>query len=279
MARDYDWNVQCDTRAADIVNGLALLTIVPLAATVKVHLRAAHLPRLRAAGPLGELMATQAEAYGVDRRAGLPDENPKLPDRPSQLPSRPAGGGGGRRLGRCHLRWQRRRRKSTETRSPNDGCRRSSTYIRLRERLPTRSTCPPRARRRPCSTPSPRTRSLRWPTRSAQPDPSRRDAVAADNGAVAPVPRRVGAARDAGEGRHRGVRLLPGRLSPRARPTPSEQIARSGYVRWAFEENRGFLRSLRGLGQTAARIGETDEAERCAHFLLQCDPSGVPADG
>jgi Protein of unknown function (DUF3151) len=53
----------------------------------------------------------------------------------------------------------------------------------------------------------------------------------------------------------------------------------SGYVRWAFEENRGFLRSLRGLGQSAARIGETDEAERCAHFLAQCDPGGVPEEG
>jgi hypothetical protein len=53
----------------------------------------------------------------------------------------------------------------------------------------------------------------------------------------------------------------------------------SGYVRWAFDENRGFLRSLRGLGQAAARIGETDEAERCAHFLAQCDPGGVPPEG
>ena len=50
----------------------------------------------------------------------------------------------------------------------------------------------------------------------------------------------------------------------------------SGYVRWQSEENRGFLRALRGLGQTAARIGEDDEAERCAHFLMQCDPAGVP---
>ena len=53
----------------------------------------------------------------------------------------------------------------------------------------------------------------------------------------------------------------------------------SGYVRWQFEENRGFLRALRGLGQTAARIGEHDEAERCAHFLAQCDPTGVPDEG
>jgi len=77
--KEYDWNVQCDTRAAEIVSDLAQLTIVPLAATVKVHLRASHLPRLRATGPLGELMARQAEAYGVDRREGLAAQNPNLP--------------------------------------------------------------------------------------------------------------------------------------------------------------------------------------------------------
>jgi hypothetical protein len=53
----------------------------------------------------------------------------------------------------------------------------------------------------------------------------------------------------------------------------------SGYVRWAHEENRGFLRALRGLGQAAARIGEDDEAERCRIFLAQCDPGGVPSQG
>lgn len=53
----------------------------------------------------------------------------------------------------------------------------------------------------------------------------------------------------------------------------------SGYVRWSAETNRGFLRALRGLRDAAAAIGETDEAERCATFLAQLDPSGVPADG
>jgi hypothetical protein len=53
----------------------------------------------------------------------------------------------------------------------------------------------------------------------------------------------------------------------------------SGYVRWSSESNRGFLRSLRGLQQVAERIGESDEAERCRHFLAQCDPTGVPAEG
>jgi hypothetical protein len=53
----------------------------------------------------------------------------------------------------------------------------------------------------------------------------------------------------------------------------------SGYVRWADETNRGFLRALRGLRDTAGRIGEVDEAERCAVFLQQLDPSGVPDAG
>ena len=50
----------------------------------------------------------------------------------------------------------------------------------------------------------------------------------------------------------------------------------SGYVRWIHESNRGFLRALLGLSRSAQAIGETDEAERCAEFLGQLDPSGVP---
>ena len=52
----------------------------------------------------------------------------------------------------------------------------------------------------------------------------------------------------------------------------------SGYVRWQHPGNRGFLRALDGLQRTAAEIGEDDEAERCAHFLRQLDPSWPPAD-
>jgi hypothetical protein len=52
----------------------------------------------------------------------------------------------------------------------------------------------------------------------------------------------------------------------------------SGYVRWSAPGNQGFLRCLRGLGATAAEIGETDEAERCRQFLLQLDPSGPPGE-
>lgn len=52
----------------------------------------------------------------------------------------------------------------------------------------------------------------------------------------------------------------------------------SGYVRWEHPSNRGFLRALHGLAVTAARIGETDEAERCGLFLRQLDPSWPPPD-
>jgi hypothetical protein len=51
----------------------------------------------------------------------------------------------------------------------------------------------------------------------------------------------------------------------------------SGYVRWSAPGNLGFLRCLLGLARAAAEIGEHDEAERCQQFLMQLDPSGVPA--
>jgi purine nucleosidase len=77
---ERDWNVQCDTRAAGIVAGAAQVTLVTLSVTAKAHLRAAHLGRLRASGPLGELLARQGEANRVDANlaelarahAGLP---------------------------------------------------------------------------------------------------------------------------------------------------------------------------------------------------------------
>jgi len=51
----------------------------------------------------------------------------------------------------------------------------------------------------------------------------------------------------------------------------------SGYVKWEHENNRPFLRCLDGLQQRAAEIGEDDEAERCALFLRQLEPSWPPA--
>ncbi len=46
----------------------------------------------------------------------------------------------------------------------------------------------------------------------------------------------------------------------------------SGRVPWSHEPNRGFLRSLRGLGTAAAEIGEDTEATRCAEFFAQLAP-------
>jgi len=45
----------------------------------------------------------------------------------------------------------------------------------------------------------------------------------------------------------------------------------SGYVRWSHESNRGFLRSLMGLADAAARLGEQSEADRCRTFAAQLD--------
>ena len=46
----------------------------------------------------------------------------------------------------------------------------------------------------------------------------------------------------------------------------------SGYVRWKYPTNQGFLRALDALRIAAARIGETEEATRCDLFLHQLDP-------
>ena len=50
-----------------------------------------------------------------------------------------------------------------------------------------------------------------------------------------------------------------------------------GPVPWAHEPNRGFLRALNALGVAAGRIGEDEEAERCATFLADSDPEAFKA--
>jgi inosine-uridine nucleoside N-ribohydrolase len=78
-----DWNVQWDTRAAEIVGSAAVvhLTLATLSATLRAHLRAADLPRLRASGPLGELLARQSEAHATEAgMAELGRAHTALPD-------------------------------------------------------------------------------------------------------------------------------------------------------------------------------------------------------
>lgn len=80
---DMDFNVQWDTRAAEMVVAAAgSLALVPLAVTLRAPLRARDLSRLHAAGPLGALLARQSETYGQDQgmaalgraHSGLPDD-------------------------------------------------------------------------------------------------------------------------------------------------------------------------------------------------------------
>jgi Protein of unknown function (DUF3151) len=52
----------------------------------------------------------------------------------------------------------------------------------------------------------------------------------------------------------------------------------TGTTPWAHEPNRGFLRALKGLGQAAGAIGETEEADRCRDFFNQLAPDAPSND-
>ena len=47
----------------------------------------------------------------------------------------------------------------------------------------------------------------------------------------------------------------------------------SGFVLWDKTENLGVLRCLEGLAELSNEIGDTEESDRCFHFLKQLDPS------
>jgi purine nucleosidase len=78
-----DYNVQVDVPSAHYVLQHANPTLVTLAVTVETALRRAHLPALRQAGPLAQLIAHQAEAFAKHEKmeafygqtcAGVPDD-------------------------------------------------------------------------------------------------------------------------------------------------------------------------------------------------------------
>lgn len=79
---ERDWNVQCDTAAANLVARHAgELTMVPLPLTFQVQLRRGYLERLRGSGALGRLLAFQAEHHAVDESmAELAASHAALPD-------------------------------------------------------------------------------------------------------------------------------------------------------------------------------------------------------
>jgi hypothetical protein len=52
-----------------------------------------------------------------------------------------------------------------------------------------------------------------------------------------------------------------------------------GPIPWSHTPNQGFLRALRALAEAAGEIGELEEAERCAAFLHDSDPSAPAKRG
>ncbi len=83
MTNEMDTNVQVDPESAQLVLRAANPTLVPLSVGVETSLRRAYLPALRDAGPLGQLIARQAEVFARDTDkearygrtcAGLPDD-------------------------------------------------------------------------------------------------------------------------------------------------------------------------------------------------------------
>lgn len=75
-----DFNVQQDATAARIVFDRCAPTVVPVPTCLRVTLRRRDLPRLRAAGALGRLLADQGERHAVDNgRTQLPAAYPALP--------------------------------------------------------------------------------------------------------------------------------------------------------------------------------------------------------
>lgn len=74
--------MQSGVRGAEtLLSSGADLTLVPFRARWRAHLRAAHLTRLRAAGVVGELLASQAQTYAADHnRAAAGRAHTGLPD-------------------------------------------------------------------------------------------------------------------------------------------------------------------------------------------------------
>ncbi|MGE5376276.1 MAG: nucleoside hydrolase [Bacteroidota bacterium] len=80
---DMDWNIQVDTRSARHVIEHSHPVLIPLTVTVETALRRTYLDELKAAGPLGALIAQQSMEFAIDEQMeqrigqtcdGLPDD-------------------------------------------------------------------------------------------------------------------------------------------------------------------------------------------------------------
>ena len=65
---EMDYNVQVDAKSAMCVFESSNPTLVTLSVTVETALRRAHVPTLRNAGRIGQLLARQAEAFAGDEK-------------------------------------------------------------------------------------------------------------------------------------------------------------------------------------------------------------------
>ncbi len=79
---EADFNIQCDTRSAEIVvKRCGDLTLMPLPVAMAAQLRGSELRRLKQAGPMGELLARQSSANARDNQViELPHQYPDLAD-------------------------------------------------------------------------------------------------------------------------------------------------------------------------------------------------------
>jgi inosine-uridine nucleoside N-ribohydrolase len=64
--REMDYNVQVDPESAELVLKCANPFLVPLSVTLETALRRCWLPALREGGPIGQLVARQAEAFAAE---------------------------------------------------------------------------------------------------------------------------------------------------------------------------------------------------------------------
>jgi len=81
--RELDYNIQVDPESAQVVLEHANPVLVTLSVTLETALRRCWLPVLREAGPMGHLLARQAEAFAIEEAMesrfgrtceGLPDD-------------------------------------------------------------------------------------------------------------------------------------------------------------------------------------------------------------
>ncbi|HET9908258.1 MAG TPA: nucleoside hydrolase [Anaerolineales bacterium] len=67
-SNEMDWNIQLDVKSAKHVLENSSPTLIPLSVTAETALRRMYLDDLRKSGPIGELIAQQAEAYAIDEQ-------------------------------------------------------------------------------------------------------------------------------------------------------------------------------------------------------------------